>query len=486
MQNLLSSKLDDNINIINEKFKDCPDVKRQKLLLKDSSIALLVYIDGLVNIDILQRDIISSLMQMKSSDIFDDNLQITYIPTAESSISDNLDILIEAILAGKVVIFLNGYDRAIYISITKYEKRAITPPEIEKNVRGPNEAFIESIDTNMSILRRNIKNTKLKFKILKVGKLTNQTVAIVYIEGLANPQSINIVYDKLASIDYDSIFDVGYLTHLIVDNPYTPFPHFLATERPDKTVSFLNEGKLAILLDGSPSALLMPIGFFSAFQTPDDYNSNWLIGSFNRFIRVFALFIAIFLPSLYISIVSYHYYMVPLNLLIPLAESRLKVPFPPIIEVLILEFTIEMLREATIRLPTYIGTSIGIVGGLIIGQAAVNAGIVSNLVIIIVAVTALASYLIPNYDMGLAIRYIRFIVMFFSSIFGILGIIICSMFILAHLVVLESLGEPYLKPLMPFNFNGFRDTFIRPLLTNKSQPSSQTKTTDKTRGKNNE
>lgn len=137
MQNLLSSKLDDNINIINEKFKDCPDVKRQKLLLKDSSIALLVYIDGLINIDILQRDIISTLMQMKSSDIFDDNLQITYIPTAESSISDNFDILIEAILSGKVVIFLNGYDRAIYINITKYEKRAITPPEIEKNVRVP-------------------------------------------------------------------------------------------------------------------------------------------------------------------------------------------------------------------------------------------------------------------------------------------------------------------------------------------------------------
>lgn len=485
MKNLLSNKLEDNIIFVNDKFKDCPDIKRQKLLLKDGSNAFLVYTDGLVAIDILQRDIIPSLIHMESKNIFDDNLQTTYIPTAESSISDNLDALIEDILSGRAVIFINGYDRALSISITKYEKRNITSSEIEKNVRGSNEAFIESINSNISILRRRIKNPKLKFKMLKVGKLTNQAVAIAYIEGLANPDSINIVYNKLTSIEHDSVYDVGYLEHLLIDNPYTPFPHFLVTERPDKTVSFLDEGRLAILLDGSPSALLMPISFFSAFQALDDYNTNWLVGSLSRFIRIVALFMAIFLPSLYIAIVSYHYYMVPLNLLVPLAESRAKVPFPPIVEILILEFTIEMLREATIRLPTFIGTSIGIVGGLIIGQAAVNAGIVSNLVIIIVAVTALASYLIPNYDMGLAVKYIRFIVMFFSSIFGIIGVIICSLFILAHLVVLESLGEPYFKPVLPFNLIGFKDTLTRPLLKPQNKSATQVKATKNTRSKNN-
>jgi hypothetical protein len=198
---------------------------------------------------------------------------------------------------------------------------------------------------------------------------------------------------------------------------------------------------------------------------------------------MFGLVIALFLPALYIAIVSYHYYMIPLNLLIPLAESRAKVPFPPIIEVLILETTLEMLREATIRLPTYIAMSLGVVGGLIIGQAAVDAGIVSNIIIIVVSITAIASFIIPNYDMALTVRYIRFIVMFFASIFGIIGVVICAVFIIAHLVVLESLGEPYFKPLFPFRLNDFKDTYLRPSLKALRKRSSIANPIDKSRGK---
>jgi hypothetical protein len=239
---------------------------------------------------------------------------------------------------------------------------------------------------------------------------------------------------------------------------------------------------VAIFLDGTPSALLAPVSFFSFFQAPDDYNGNWLVTSLIRLLRMFGLIIALFLPALYIAIVSYHYYMIPLNLLIPLAESRARVPFPPIIEVLILETTLEMLREATIRLPTYIATSLGVVGGLIIGQAAVDAGIVSNIIIIVVAITAIASFLIPNYDMALTIRYIRFIVMFFASIFGIIGVVICAIFLLAHLVILESMGEPYFKPMFPFNFNDFKDTLLRPSLKVLRKRPSIAKPVDKTRG----
>jgi spore germination protein len=220
-------------------------------------------------------------------------------------------------------------------------------------------------------------------------------------------------------------------------------------------------------------------------QAPDDYYGSWILHSLNRLLRFLALVIALFLPALYIAIVSYHYYMIPLNLLIPLAESRANVPFPPIIEVLILETTLEMLREATIRLPTFIANSVGVVGGLIIGQAAVSAGIVSNIIIIVVAVTAIACFIIPNYDMALSIRYTRFIVMFFASIFGIIGIVICTLFILAHLVVLESMGEPYMKPIFPFNYNGFKDTFLRPSLKRLKKRSSMTHPLDKTRGEKN-
>jgi hypothetical protein len=485
MQNILSKKLEDNIKFFDEKFSDSPDIKKQKFLLRDESPALLVYVEGLVDKEMLQRDILAYAMQLDSKSIYDDSMQITHIPTVDSSITEDLDVLVNDILNGKAAIIFNGYNRALSINLIKFEKRNVSEPTAEKNVKGPQEAFIESLNTNISILRRKIKNPKLKFKTATVGTVTHQNVALAYIEDLANPENINIVYEKIKAIDYDGVFDVSYLEQLLTDNPTTPFPHYIASERPDKTVSCLQEGKLAVLLDGSPFALLMPMTFFAAFQAPDDYNANWLVGSLNRLVRIFAMLIAMFLPALYVAIVSYHYYMVPLNLLVPLAESRAKVPFPPVIEVLILEYTIEMLREATIRLPTYIGTSIGIVGGLIIGQAAVDAGIVSNLIIIIVAVTALASYLIPNYDMGLTVRYIRFIVMFFASIFGLIGVVITGLFIISHLVVLESLGEPYFKPMLPFRANDFKDIILRPSLKSLKKRPTIGKPMDKTRGKNN-
>jgi hypothetical protein len=483
MQNLLSKVLDENKKILDDIFFDSNDVKRQRVLLADSEQALLVYVDGLVNSDILQRDIVPFLVQLNSADIFDESMALSNIPAIDSSIVKDFDSLVTDIVTGKAVIMFNGYDQALSVNVVKFEKRSITYPDVEKNVRGPHEGFVEALNTNVTILRRIIKNPRLKFKYIKVGTLTNQTALIVYIDGLANSENIQTVYNKLQDTDYDGVFDTGYLEQMLTDNPYTPFPHFIATERPDKTVSALQEGKIAIIIDGSPSALIMPTSCFSFFQAPDDYNSSWLVGSLNRLIRVSSFIIAIFSPALYIAIVSFHYYMVPLDLVIPLAESRMKVPFPPFLEVLILEFTIEMLREATIRLPTYIGTSIGIVGGLVIGQAVVDAGIVSNLVIIIVAATALASYLIPNYDMGLAVRYIRFIVMGFAAIFGMIGVVICALFIIAHLVVLESLGEPYFKPAMPFRTRDLKDTIIRPTLKNLRKRPSTGNPKDDIRGK---
>lgn len=486
MQEALSKLLDENIEKFNKIFTDSPDIKKQRLLMKDGTSMLLLFVEGLVDKEILSRDILSYVTSLNSSNIFDETLQVSNIPTVESKIIDDFNVLINDLLLGRALMMFNGYDKALSVNVVKFDKRNISEPIIEKNVRGPHEAFIEALSTNMSILRRRIKSPKLKFKTLTIGTLSHQNVAIAYIEGLAKQEHIDMVYEKLKSINYDGLFDVGFLEQLLTDNPYTPFPHFMATERPDKTMSGLEEGKIAILLDNSPSALIMPVSFFSFFQAPDDYNTPWLVGSLNRLVRIFAMLLAVFLPGLYIAVVSYHYYMIPLNLIIPLAESRSKVPFPPIIEALILELTIEMLREATIRLPTYIGTSIGIVGGLIIGQAAVQAGIVSNLIIIIVAVTAIASFLIPNYDMGLAIRYIRFIVLGFASIFGIIGIVISAMFIIAHLVVIESLGEPYFKPMLPYSANDFKDIILRPSLKTLRKRPSTANTKSSMRGKQNE
>jgi hypothetical protein len=483
MQNLLSKRLEDNFSIINDKFLECPDIKRQRILLKDATPILIVYCEGLTDIDLLQRDIIPKLLELKSTELFDESMQTVRLPAASLSLVNEFDTLISDTLNGKTVIFINGFDIAISLSVIKVEKRSISEPNIEKNVKGPQEAFIESLNTNVSILRRKIKNSRLKFKTVILGDLTNQSVAIAYIEGIANPEIVETMYKKVKDIQFDGLLGIGYIEQLIADNQITPFPHYLVSERPDRIVASLLEGKLAILLDGTPFVLIAPVSFFSFMQATDDYTGSWMVQSLNRLLRFFGLFIAIFLPALYIAIVSYHYYMIPLNLLIPLAESRSRVPFPPIIEVLILETTLEMLREATIRLPTYIGASVGVVGGLIIGQAAVDAGIVSNILIIVVALTAIASYLIPNYDMALTVKYIRFIVMFFASIFGIIGIVICGIFILAHLVILESMGEPYFKPMFPFNLNDFKDILLRPQLKNLKKRPSTAKPLDNTRGK---
>jgi hypothetical protein len=486
MQKMVSNKLEDNVKYIDEKFTDSPDVKRQKLLLCDGTPVLLVYVEGLVDVALLQRDIIPNLTHLATDKVFDDNIQVANLPAANVVLTNKFDVLMTNILSGWPVVFINGYDMAIAINLIKFEKRSISQPTIEKNVKGPQEAFIESLNVNISLLRRKIKNNRLKFKMINVGDITHQPVAIAYIDGIANPQIIDTMYKKIKEIQFDGLLGVGYIEQLIADNQITPFPHYLASERPDKIISYLLQGNLAILLDGSPVVLVAPVSFFSFFQALDDYTGNWMVQSLNRLLRMLALIIALFLPALYIAIVSYHYYMIPLNLLIPLAESRARVPFPPIIEALILETTLEMLREATIRLPTYIGSSIGVVGGLIIGQAAVDAGIVSNIIIIVVAITAIASFLIPNYDMALTIRYTRFIVMFFASIFGIIGIVICSVFLLAHLVILESMGEPYFKPMFPFRRNDFKDILLRPQLKSLRKRPSTAKPLDKTRGGKNE
>ncbi|HYE10984.1 MAG TPA: spore germination protein [Patescibacteria group bacterium] len=486
MQNLLSKKLEDNMFILNEKFLECPDIKKQRVLLKDGTPAVIIYVEGLTSIDLLQRDIIPNLLRLESAQVFDENMQTVRLPVASLSLLNEIEALISDILNGKTAVFINGYDIAISLSVIKVEKRNISEPTIEKNVKGAQEAFVESINTNISILRRKVKNNRLKIRLLTLGDLTNQTVALVYIEGIANPEIVETMYNKIKDIQYDGIFDVGYIEQLIADNQITPFPHYLYSERPDKTVSCLLEGKLAVLVDGSPFAMLAPMSFFSAFQALDDYSTSWPVGSLTRLLRMLALLMALFLPALYIAIVSYHYYMIPLNLLIPLAESRARVPFPPIIEVLILETTLEMLREATIRLPTFIATSLGVVGGLIIGQAAVDAGIVSNIIIIVVAVTAIASFLIPNHDMALTIRYTRFIVMLFAAIFGIIGVVICGVFLLSHLIVLESMGEPYFKPVFPFNRNDFKDIMLRPSLKRLRKRPTLAHPLDKTRGKTND
>ncbi|MGI6085489.1 MAG: spore germination protein [Acetivibrionales bacterium] len=467
-----------------KRLSDCPDIEKKKVFIEGKHESFFIYITEQVNKDLVQRDFLSAIIGM-SLEQLSDSVTIHNIPCVETELVYSADDAISDILSGNTVFVSDILPYGISYKNIKSEKRNIEEPIGEKNIRGPHEGFVEVLDTNLAMLRRRIHSEKLKYRFLTIGTITRQKVVIAYIEGIANIDLVNALVDKVNTINIDGSIAIGYVEELIMSHPNSIFPQFLSTERPDKATSALLEGKILILQDDTPVALIAPVTFISFFQTVDDYSKLWVHGTFLRIIRlVGAIIIAVFLPAFYVAVTSFHYYAVPLTLLITLAESRSKVPFPPIIEIIILEFTVELIREASIRLPTYVGTAISLFAGLIIGQAAVQAGIVSGLVIVIVGATAIASYVIPSHDMALAIRIMRFIFVLAASIFGMIGIVSCVGMTIAHLIRLDSLGQPYFSPFSPLSKSDLKDAVVRlPLQMMKKRPET-TKPKDDIRGEN--
>lgn len=470
-----------NLKSVNERLLDCPDIIRKKALIDGRQEACFYYIDALIDTDLIQRDFIRPVVSMNMKELSDDTV-VEKLPSNRAALLYTQDDVIGGILAGDTVFVCDELQYAISCSLTDYPKRGIEEPEVEKNIRGPHEGFVEPLTTNLSILRRKIKNSRLKFRTVVLGEQTKQKVAVAYLEGIADMDSVNSLYKKISGIRIDGLLAIGYVEQLISSHPYSIFPQFLATERPDRAMAALLEGRIVVLMEGTPVVLIAPVGFISFFQALDDYSTSWIHGSFLRIVRLAALIMAVTFPSMYVAILSFHYYVVPLNLLLTLAESRAKVPFPPVLEVLILEAIVEMIREAAIRLPTYIGTAISVFASLVIGTAAVEAGIVSNILIIIVAASAVASYVIPSFDMSMAIRILRFSFTLAAAAFGIIGIVIMAGLTLVHLVSMESLGQPYFQPFAPFVARDLKDALLRlPLHAMKGRP-RMTKTPNVYRG----
>lgn len=461
------------IHLIKQRLNDCPDIIQRTVYIDGKYEAFFFYISNHIDKDLIQRDFMRVILS-KRLDELTDSWTIQNLPCSELVLVYGLDEVLSEILSGAAVFVSSSMPYAVSYRNANAEKRSIEEPITEKNVRGPHEGFIESLDSNLSILRRKMQSDKLKFKSITLGDLTNQKVVIAYIEDLANIDLVQGLYDKISTIKIDGLPSIGYIEQSIASRPNSIFPEFLPTERPDKAVAALLSGRIVIMLGGDSVVLIAPVTFISFFQAPDDYGALWIHGTFLRLIRIIgAMFVAVLLPSFYIAITSFHYQAVPLTLLVTLAETRSKVPFPPIMEVLILEITVEMVREAAVRLPTYIGTAVSIMAGLIIGQAAVEAGIVSGLVIVIVGATAIATYVIPSTDMALAIRVLRFIFVISSAVFGIVGIVVCTSFAIAHLIALDSLGQPYFAPFSPSSSGDWKDTIFRlPLNKLKKRPAA--------------
>ncbi|MED3701931.1 spore germination protein [Bacillus velezensis] len=373
-----------------------------------------------------------------------------------------------SILRGKCALFINGLDSVYILSTGKREKRSVNEPTSEKVVRGPKIAFIEDSDTNVAMIRQRTNHPKLKTKKVPIGENKLKYATVMYIDDKADPSVVSDVVKRLSEVKMDDIQDSGTLEELIEDNKYSPFPQIQNTERPDKVSSALFNGRVAILVDNSPFALVVPASLGILMQSPDDYYERWISASLIRVLRFTSIFITLFFSSIYIALVSFHQGLLPTSLAVTIAANRENVPFPPIIEAMVMEITIELLREAGLRLPSPLGQTIGLVGGVVIGQAAVEANIVSSIMVIVVSIVALASFTVPQYGMGLSFRVLRFISMFTAAAFGLYGMILFMLAIYTHLSRQRSFGSPYFSPNGFFSLKNANDSILR--LPIKNQP----------------
>lgn len=390
---------------------------------------------------------------------------------SESYLEQGLSNLVEAVLLGKIAIVVEGIAEAFIVGSRSIEKRAIEQPQTEQVIQGPREGFVEPIETNLSLLRYRLPTPNLRVQTMRIGRMTKTQVAICFLEGTANPDLVKEVKMRLDAIDIDGILDSGYIEQFIEDNPYSPFPQVLNTEKSDKAVANLLEGRVVILVDGSPFALILPSVFNQFYQTTEDYSSRFLQGSFVRLARIVALVFSLIFPSLYVAILSYNPELIPTEFAVAVAGARAGVPFPSFIEVFIMEVSMEVLREATIRLPQQVGGALSIVGVLVIGQAAVSAGFSSPITVVVIALTTIGSFATPAYSAAFALRMLRFPLIFLAGMFGLYGVVIGLILIANHLLSLKSFGVPYLSPAVPGNFQGMKDLLVRsPLWVMRKRP----------------
>ncbi|NGP43929.1 spore germination protein [Bacillaceae bacterium SIJ1] len=419
----------------------------------------LSYSNPLVDADILHNHLLPQLVKYDINSIEDLSKAI---PFEQKSMTMDAEEAEKKIMNGFVSVQLQkGDHQTILVPAGLSRARQVATAEVEFSVLGPKEAFLEALDTNLNLVRKRLPVHELKVDELSSGRLTKTRIAVLSMEGITNKENVDTVKQRLNEIDFDQINDSSFLAQMMADNSNSIFPQFIDTERPDRVASALAEGKVAILMDGSPMALLAPTTLLEFFVAFEDYFLNWIIATSFRVIRVCSVLFSIFATPLYVAILTFHYEMIPRDLMPTLITTRREVPFPPIIEALFLELTIELLREAGARLPTKVGQTIGIVGGIVIGTAAVEAGLTSNVLLIIVALAALSSFTTPVYKMSNTIRLLRFPLLLAAQFWGLIGIVICGTLIWTHLLRLTSLGRPYLEPLFPLRLSDFKDTLVR-------------------------
>lgn len=459
---LVSENIKENMKAYRQIYKDCSDIKMREMMLgrKKNVRCFLAYIEVAVSNILMETTalgrLLSYLEQAPGEEIVE-ILDKNALGIADVTPFETMEEAAQGMLTGDAILFVDGYPKALKISDKGYPNMGVTEADSEKVIRGSNEGFADSIKVNTALIRKRVRSTKVKVKEMRPGVRSHTNVNLVYMEDLAYPEIIAEVEKRLNRYEIDGVLDSGVIEQLAEEKWYSPFPQFQTTQRPDRAAMAILEGRVVVLSDNSPVALILPTDYNSFIKTSDDYYNRWEVATFGRLLRYIASFFAMTFPGLYLAVTNFHTQVLPTTLLLSFQAARQGVPFPAVFEVLLMEISFELLREAGVRLPGAMGNTIGIVGGLIIGQAAVEANLVSPIVVIIVAFTALCSFAIPNEEFAFSFRILKFVFIAVCAWLGYFGFLISLLMVLIHLSHLTSFGIPYLMPFVGPELTGYED-----------------------------
>lgn len=462
----ISASLEENMAIIHNIFNPCDDMQLREFSIghENSVAATIVFFDPAINYDVLQRDVMEALFRVRelpAGGISIPWLTQTVLPMGKVLVGQQWMEIIKNLSSGLVGLFIEGLNSMILISVFEDNSRAISEPSSETVTRGAQDGFTEDIRRNTALLRKRLHTPRLAVKQLEVGEITRTRINLVYLNGIIDDNLVTEIEERINRIKIDGIIADGQLEEFLRDSPWSLFSTVKSTERPDVLAAALLEGRAGLLLDNTPFCLIIPTCLVNLLQSPEDYYDNYWFSSFIRLLRWSAFLTSLLAPALYIAVTTFHHELLPTQLLLSIIVSREKVPFPGLVEALVMEMSFEILREAGVRLPRSFGQTISIVGAIVIGQAAVSAGLVSPAMVVVVSLTAISSFSTPSLSLANSVRILRFIFMLLAASLGLFGIMVLLSVIVFHLCSIRSYGLPYLSPLAPVSFSDLKDSLIR-------------------------
>lgn len=442
---IFTTMLAENKRLLRQVFQDCDDVKFRSFMAAGKG-GLLVYLDGMTDVDLLEKQVLEPLLKLKGPErLADPDVIAGRVLTATSvKVAEEAGLGLEAVLTGNALLLIDGLPEAIIIGAVKHVKRGIEEPKTEAVARGPHDAFTETLNDNITLIRRRARDANIKVRIFQIGERSKTAVALVYAANIVKPGLVAEVERRISRIRTDQIMFAAQVEEFIVDHPWSPFPQTYITERPDAFVASIYEGRVGMIVDNTPQAIIVPCTLASLLQSTEDFTVQPAVASLIRLTRYISAAMGIFLPAMYVAILSYNPGMLPTTLAVSIAELRARTPYPAFLEVIIMEVILEIFQEAVIRLPQKITPAASLLGAFVIGTTIVQAGLVNALLVVATAGTAIASYTMPSYNLGLALRWLRLPAIVAASVLGFYGLVLAYLAIVIHMCSLRSFGESFL------------------------------------------